>query len=155
MNELINFHETSFPFNIEKKHSDLKEPLDIGKIKQPIKISLKISKISLKEFILSGNITVTIEKECQSCLDLIEVQLTIDSKVTIKDLSDLTEENKDSDDIHFQNLECFDIEKFIAEEVYLNFPSTVLCSKEECIKEKSYVDKVKYQPFKKIRDLIK
>ena len=81
MNELINFHEASFPFNIEKKHSDLKEPLDIGKIKQPIKISLKISKISLNEFILSGKITVTIEKECQSCLDLIEVQLIIDSKV--------------------------------------------------------------------------
>ena len=154
MNELINFNEASFPFNIEKKHSDLKEPLDIGTIKQPIKSSLKISKISLNEFILSGKITVTSEKECQSCLDLIEVQLIIDSKVTIKDLSDLTEENKDSDDIHFQNLECFDIEKFIAEEVYLNFPSIVLCSKEECIKEKSYEDKEKYQPFKKIRDLI-
>ena len=50
MNELINFNETNFPFNIEKKHSDLKEPLDIGTIKQPIKISLKISKISLNVY---------------------------------------------------------------------------------------------------------
>ena len=82
MNLLI-FMKRASLLALKKKHSALKEPLDIGKIKQPIKISLKISKISLKEFILSGNITVTIEKECQSCLDLIEVQLTIDSKVTI------------------------------------------------------------------------
>ena len=155
MNKSINFNEESFPINIEEELSDLKEPLDLGKIKRPINISLKISKLSLNEFILSGSIAVNIEKECQSCLDLTYVQLKIESKVTIRDLRDLSEENKDGNDIHFQNLECFDVEKFIAEEVYLNCPSTILCSKKKCNKDKSEEDKEKYQPFKKIRDLIK
>ena len=74
-----------------------------------------------------GKISVTLESECQRCSELFDVNLQIKSQVGIKDI---TEENLDSKgpyEIHYQDLNCFSIEKLIAEEIHLNFPSRAIC----------------------------
>ena len=50
--------------------------------------------------------------------------------------------------------QVLEVEKLIAEEIHLNFPSRVICCESDNNdKEREYNQKVK--PFKKIRDLIK
>ena len=151
---LLNLNEGSFPISIKKLFSNLDNLDNLGTIKKGIKTDLKIEKFSNNLLLAKGKISVTLESECQRCSELFDVSLQIKSQVGIKDI---TEENLDSKgryEIHYQDLNCFSIEKLIAEEIHLNFPSRAICCElDNNDKEKENNQKVK--PFKKIRDLFK
>ena len=82
------------------------------------------------------------------------MDLKINTKVGIKDNLEQEVKTNEPFEIHYQNLRLFDINKFIVEEIYLNFPSIVLCCGSGSNKNKDQIKKQKIRPFKKIKDLI-
>ena len=152
---LLNLNEGSFPISIKKLFSNLDNLDNLGTIKKGIKTDLKIEKFSNNLLLAKGKISVTLESECQRCSELFDVNLQIKSQVGIKDI---TEENLDSKgpyEIHYQDLNCFNIDDLIAEEIHLNFPSVVICCNPDNANDKEDKENQKIRPFKKIRDLIK
>ena len=83
-------------------------------------------------FISEGNISLVIKSKCQKCFKSTLVKLDIDLNVGIKDKKYEAKDKKGPLDIHYQNLNLYDLEKLIAEEIHLNFPSIIVC----CNKEK-------------------
>ena len=57
-------------------------------------------------------------------------------------------------EVHYQDLDNFDIDVLITEEIHLNFPLIVHCCGPYNNDDLNDEDIEKIQPFKKIRDLI-
>ena len=151
----LNLNEGSFPINIDKKFSDIYGLEGLGEIKDHISVKLIIEKISKVLFLAKGNISVTLEADCQTCFKKTLIKLNLETDVGIKDIKYENSEKKGPLEVHYQDLENFNINDLISEEIYLNFPSIVTCCTIESnvkLEEKS-LDRVR--PFKKIRDLIK
>ena len=100
-----------------------------------------------------GNIQGIFEDTCQNCLEKTNIELSSDINVTLKDLQELDLDSSDQDQTHYQDIEYFDLQKFIEEEIALNYPDIVKCNT-NCLKEDNSFKKKKNLPFKKIRDLI-
>ena len=83
------------------------------------------------------------------------IKLSLETDVGIKDIKYENVDKKEPLEVHYQDLENFNINDLVSEEIYLNFPSIVTCctiESNEKLEEKSLN---KIRPFQKIRDLIK
>ena len=150
--KILNLTEGSFPINLEYEIDSIDVP-NIGKLKKNISVNLSISKVSKNLLKSDGNIQGIFEDTCQNCLEKTNIELSSDINVTLKDLQELDLDSSDQDQTHYQDIEYFDLQKFIEEEIALNYPDIVKCNT-NCLKEdKSFTEK-KNLPFKKIRDLI-
>jgi uncharacterized metal-binding protein YceD (DUF177 family) len=114
---------------------------------------LSISKVSKNLLKSDGNIQGIFEDTCQNCLEKTNIELSSVINVTLKDLQELDLDSSDQDQTHYQDIEYFDLQKFIEEEIALNYPDIVKCNT-NCLKEDKSFKEKKNLPFKKIRDLI-
>ena len=150
----INLNEGFFPIPIKKEIKNLDNLDNLGVIKKDIKINLEIEKYSDDLLLVKGDISVTFLSECQKCSKLTDIDLQIKTQVGIKNITEEKVDEKGPYEIHYQDLNCFNIDDLIAEEIHLNFPSRAICCElDNNDKEKENNQKVK--PFKKIRDLFK
>ena len=150
--KILNLTEGSFPINLEYEINSLDVP-NIGKLKRNISVNLSISKVSKNLLKSDGNIQGIFEDKCQNCLKKTNIELSSDINVTLKDLQELDLDSSDQDQTHYQDIEYFDLQKFIEEEIALNYPDIVKCNT-NCLKEDKSFKEKKNLPFKKIRDLI-
>ena len=150
--KILNLTEGSFPINLEYEINSIDVP-DIGKLKRNIRVNLSISKVSKNLLKGDGNIQGIFEDTCQNCLEKTNIELSSDINVTLKDLHELDLDSSDQDQTHYQDIEYFDLQKFIEEEIALNYPDIVKCNA-NCLKEDNSFKEKKNLPFKKIRDLI-
>ena len=150
--KILNLTEGSFPINLEYEINSIDVP-NIGKLKKNISVNLSISKVSKNLLKSDGNIQGIFEDTCQNCLEKTNIELSSNINVTLKDLQELDLDSSDQDQTHYQNIEYFDLQKFIEEEIALNYPDIVKCNT-NCLKEDNSFKKKKNLPFKKIRDLI-
>ena len=150
--KILNLTEGSFPINLEYEIKSIDVP-NIGKLKRNINVNLSISKVSKNLLKSDGNIQGIFEDTCQNCLEKTNIELSSNINVTLKDLQELDLDSSDQDQTHYQNIEYFDLQKFIEEEIALNYPDIVKCNA-NCLKEDNSFKEKKNLPFKKIRDLI-
>ena len=150
--KILNLTEGSFPINLEYEIDSIDVP-NIGKLKRNISVNLSISKVSKNLLKSDGNIQGIFEDTCQNCLEKTKIELSSDINVTLKDLQELDLDSSDQDQTHYQDIEYFDLQKFIEEEIALNYPDIVKCNA-NCLKEDNSFKEKKNLPFKKIRDLI-
>ena len=151
----LNLKEENFPFSIKKRLKNLSNIRQLGKIKDYIEVNLEIEKISKELFSTKGSVTVSIESECLRCFKKTDINLNLEIKVGIKDNNYIDSDEKELLEIHYQDLNKFDIDSLISEEINLNYPSVVICCDIDNIEPESNEIIKKTQPFKKIRDLIK
>ena len=152
---LLNLNEGSFPIKLDKKLKDLYGLEGLGEIKDHINVKLIIEKFSKDLFLAKGQISITIEADCQTCFKKTLIEIDLETDVGIKDINYENVDEKGPLEVHYQDLENFNINDLISEEIYLNFPSIVTCctiESNEKLQEKSLN---KIRPFQKIRDLIK
>ena len=152
---LLNLNEGSFPIKLDKKLKDLYGLEGLGEIKDHINVKLIIEKFSKDLFIAKGHISIAIEADCQTCFKKTLIEIDLETDVGIKDIKYENVDEKGPLEVHYQDLENFNINDLISEEIYLNFPSIVTCctiESNEKLQEKSLN---KIRPFQKIRDLIK
>ena len=154
-NNFLNLNEGSFPIKIKKKLKSLTNLDQLGEIKEDIKVNLEIERMSEDLFIVKGTVFVTFESECQRCFKNTDINLNLEIKVSVKDKKYQNLDKKGSLEVHYQDVDNFDIDTLIVEEIHLNYPSIVNCCGPDNNDEKSDVDLKKIKPFKKIRDLIK
>ena len=150
--KILNLTEGSFPINLEYEINSIDVP-NIGKLKRNISVNLSISKVSKNLLKSDGNIQGIFEDTCQNCLEKTIIELSSDINVTLKDLQELDLDSSDQDQTHYQDIEYFNLQKFIEEEIALNYPDIVKCNT-NCLKEDKSFKEKKNLPFKKIRDLI-
>ena len=150
--KILNLTEGSFPINLEYEIDSIEVP-NIGKLKRNISVNLSISKVSKNLLKSDGNIQGIFEDTCQNCLEKTNIELSSVINVTLKDLQELDLDSSDQDQTHYQDIEYFDLQKFIEEEIALNYPDIVKCNT-NCLKEDNSFKEKKNLPFKKIRDLI-
>ena len=151
----INLNEGFFPIPIKKEIKNLDNLDNLGVIKKDIKINLEIEKYSDDLLLAKGDISVTFLSECQKCSKLMDIDLQIKTQVGIKNITEEKVDEKGPYEIHYQDLNCFNIDDLIAEEIHLNFPSVVICCNPDNANDKEDKENQKIRPFKKIRDLIK
>jgi uncharacterized metal-binding protein YceD (DUF177 family) len=152
---LLNLNEGSFPIKIDKKFNDLSGLKDLGKIKNHITVNLIIEKFSKELFFAKGNISATFEADCQTCFKKTLIKLNFETDVGIKDINYENLDKKGALEVHYQDIENFNINDLISEEIYLNFPSIVTCCSIESNVKSEAKSLNKVRPFQKIRDLIK
>jgi uncharacterized metal-binding protein YceD (DUF177 family) len=151
----LNLNEGSFPIKLDKKFKDLHGLEDLGEIKDHITVKLIIEMFSKDLFLAKGNISVTFEADCQTCFKKTLIKLSLETDVGIKDIKYENEDRKGPLEVHYQDLENFNINDLISEEIYLNFPSIVTCCSIETNEKTDEKSLNKVRPFQKIRDLIK
>tara|TARA_B100001750_G_C15271416_1_gene477751 strand:- start:4 stop:474 length:471 start_codon:yes stop_codon:yes gene_type:complete len=151
----LNLNEGSFPIRINKKFKELDGLENLGQLKDQIVLNLTIEKLSNELFLARGNIEVTLEAKCQTCFKKTSIKLNLTTNVGIKDNKFENIDKKAPLEIHYQDLEKFNINDLISEEIYLNFPSIVTCCNIGSNEEQREKSPDKIRPFQKIRDLIK
>ena len=154
-NNFLNLNEGSFPIKIQKRLKNLTNLDQLGEIKEDIKVNLEIERMSEYLFFVKGTVSVSFESECQRCFKNTDINLNLKIKVSIKDKNYQNLDKKGPLEVHYQDVDNFDIDTLIAEEIHLNYPSTVNCCGPDNNDEISNEDLKKIKPFKKIRDLIK
>ena len=152
---LLNLNEGSFPIKLDKKFKDLYGLEDLGEIKDHITVKLIIEIFSKDLFFAKGKISVTFKSDCQTCFKKTLIKLNFETDVGIKDIKYENEDKKGPLEVHYQDLENFNIDDLISEEIYLNFPSIVTCCSIESNVKSEAKSFNKVRPFQKIRDLIK
>ena len=83
------------------------------------------------------------------------IKLNLETNVGIKDIKYENVDKKEPLEVHYQDLENFNINDLVSEEIYLNFPSIVTCCTIESNDKSEEKSLNKIRPFQKIRDLIK
>ena len=150
--KILNLNEGSFPIEIDLNLNSIDLP-DVGTLKDTLDIKLKISKLSLNLLKCDGSINAKFIDTCQYCLKNIEVHIDGNVDVTIKDIKELHADTSEQDQTHYQDLEYFNIDNLIEEELALIYPDIVKCVR-NCLKKEDTMVEEKNLPFKKIRDLI-
>ena len=150
--KILNLNEGSFPIdlNFDIEHIDIPT---IGRLEGKLSIEAKILKVSKNLLKCDGQLKGTFIDTCQNCLKEIKIDLFSLINVTFKDISELHLDTSDQDQTHYQDLEYFNIETFLDEEIGLIYPDIVKCN-DNCIDEDKDLIKEKNLPFKKIRDLM-
>ncbi len=155
MTNSINLNKISLPLKISEEITELTQLYQQERLKKPIQYKAEIKKLSPTEFNFVGLIQGELDVECQYCLKPISIQINIKSNTIIQDLLELDDADNDMD-IHFQNLDSFNIEDLVLEEIYLNSPTSIACPSKNCRNNKETSKETeKLRPFEKIRDLIK
>ena len=126
---------------------------DIGILKDTLDVELKISKLSLNLLKCDGFISAKFIDTCQNCLKDTEVLIYGSVDITIKDIKELHADSSEQDLTHYQDLEYFNIDNLIEEEISLIYPDIVKCDR-KCLEKEVMLMEEKNLPFKKIRDLI-
>ena len=150
--KILNLNEGSFPINFSIKLKEIDVP-NIGKLQKDLLVDAEIQKISKDLYRCIGQFKAYFKDVCQNCLKDTRVEVSNNINVTIKDLTEMHNDSSEQDQTHYQDLEYFDLHRFIEEELAIIYPDIVKCS-ENCIEEDISQDKEKNLPFKKIRDLI-
>ena len=152
---LLNLNEGSFPIKLYNKFKDLHGLEDLGQVKDHIIVKLIIEKFSRVLFLAKGNISVAIEADCQTCFKKTLIKLSLETDIGIKDIKYEYVDKKEPLEVHYQDLENFNINDLVSEEIYLNFPSIVTCCTIESNDKLEEKNLNRIRPFQKIRDLIK
>ena len=150
--KILNLNEGSFPIEMDLNLNSIDVP-DVGILKDTLYVELKISKLSLNLLKCDGYISAKFMDTCQYCLNNTEVLIDGSINVTLKDIKELHADSSDQDQTHYQDLEYFNIDNLIEEELALIYPDIVKCDRSCLEKEDALMDE-KNLPFKKIRDLI-
>ena len=150
--KILNLNEGSFPVEMDLNLNSIDVP-DVGTLKDTLDIKLKISKLSLNLLKCDGYISAKFIDTCQNCLRDTEVLIDGSVDVTIKDIRELHADSSEQDQTHYQDLEYFNIDNLIEEELALIYPDIVKCDS-KCLKKEDMLNEEKNLPFKKIRDLI-
>ena len=154
VNTSINLLEGSFPILVNREDLITEDLTMLGELRNKVKVDIKINKISANLFLAEGIIGASFKVTCQRCNQFTFIDLKINLEVAIKDNSEKELDIKGPYEVHYQNLQLFDIDKLVLEEIYLNFPSTVVCCSSKSDKNTDLNYEQKIQPFKKIKDLI-
>ena len=154
-NIILDLNEGSFPIKIKKRIPNLSLIENLGSIEDEIDINIKIQKLQKSLFMSEGSIFLVMRSKCQKCFKSTKVKLDIDLRVGIKDKKHEVKDKKGPLDIHYQDLNFFDLEKLVAEEIHLNFPSIVICCNKKIEVDEESKKPQMTRPFKKIRDLIR
>ena len=149
--KILNLNEGSFPIEMDLNLNSI-DVTDIGILEDTLNVELKISKLSLNLLKCDGYISAKFIDTCQYCLKNIEVLIDESIDVTIKDIKELHADSSKQDQTHYQDLEYFNIDNLIEEELALVYPDIVKCDR-KCLEEDTLIEE-KNLPFKKIRDLI-
>ena len=152
---LLNLNEGSFPIKLDKKLKDLYGLEGLGEIKDHINVNLIIEKFSKDLFLAKGHISIAIETDCQTCFKKTLIEVDLETDVGIKDIKYENVDEKGPLEVHYHDLENFNINDLISEEIYLSFPSIVTCCTIESNDKSEEKSLNKIRPFQKIRDLIK
>ena len=152
---LLNLNEGSFPIKLDKKLKSLYGLEGLGEIKDHINVKLIIEKFSKDLFIAKGHISIAIEADCQTCFKKTLIEIDLETDVGIKDIKYENVDEKGPLEVHYQDLENFNINDLISEEIYLSFPSIETCCTIESNDKSEEKSLNKIRPFQKIRDLIK
>ena len=150
--KILNLNEGSFPIEMDLNLNSIDVP-DVGTLKGTLDIKLKISKLSLNLLKCDGYISAKFIDTCQKCLKDTEVLIDGSVDVIIKDIKELHADSSEQDQTHYQDLEYFNIDNLIEEELALIYPDIVKCDW-KCLGKKDTLIEEKNLPFKKIRDLI-
>ena len=150
--KILNLNEGSFPIEMDLNLNSIDVP-NIGTLKDTLHVKLKISKLSLNLLKCDGYINAKFIDACQNCLKDTEVLIDGSVDVTIKDIKELHADSSKQDQTHYQDLEYFNIDHLIEEELALIYPDIVKCDW-KCLEKKDTLIEKKNLPFKKIRDLI-
>jgi len=148
----FNLREGAFPIKMDLIMENINFQ-DIGRLKDSISGEIEITMVSKDLFRCEGLVNAVFIDKCQSCLKDIEIKIKFLSNLVIKDQKLMMEDDSNQDQTHYQDLEYFNINQLMQEEVSLNYPNIVKCE-EECIEIESLKKEEKNLPFKKIRDLI-
>ena len=151
----LNLNEEIFPIKLNKKYKELRDLEGLGKINDHIIVELIIENFSEDLFLAKGIISVTFEADCQTCFKKNPITLNLETSVGIKDIKYENLDKKGPLEVHYQDLENFNINDLVSEEIHLNFPSIVTCCTIEGNEKSQRNDLNKIKPFQKIRDLIK
>ena len=150
--KILNLNEGSFPIEMDLKLKSIDVP-DVGILKDTLVVGLKISKLSLNLLKCDGHISAQFIDTCQNCLKNTEVLIDGYIDVAIKDIKEIHADSSEQDQTHYQDLEYFNIDNLIEEELALIYPDIVKCDR-KCLKKEDTLIEEKNLPFKKIRDLI-
>ena len=150
--KILNLNEGSFPIEMDLNLNSIDVP-NVGTLKDTLHVKLKISKLSLNLLKCDGYINAKFIDACQNCLKDTEVLIDGSVDVTIKDIKELHADSSEQDQTHYQDLEYFNIDNLIEEELALIYPDIVKCYR-RCLEKKDTLNEEKNLPFKKIRDLI-
>ncbi|URQ68907.1 hypothetical protein M9C81_03825 [SAR86 cluster bacterium] len=150
--KILNLNEGSFPIEMNLNLNSIDVP-HIGILKDTLVVELKISKLSLNLLKCDGYISAQFIDTCQNCLKNTEVLIEGYVDVTIKDIKELHADSSGQDQTHYQDLEYFNIDNLIEEELTLIYPDIVKCDR-KCLEKDDTLIQEKNLPFKKIRDLI-
>ena len=150
--KILNLNEGSFPIEMNLKLNSIDVP-DVGTLKDTLDVGLKISKLSSNLLKCDGYISAKFIDTCQYCLENTKVLIDGSIDVTIKDIKELHADSSEQDQTHYQDLDYFNIDNLIEEELALIYPDIVKCYRKCLEKEDTFIEE-KNLPFKKIRDLI-
>ena len=100
-----------------------------------------------------GTLSGYFSDQCQNCLNLTTVEISSLINVAIKDIAELHLDSSEQDQTHYQDLEYFNIQMLIEEEIVIAYPDIVKCDK-NCLENTDIEYEEKNFPFKKIRDLM-
>ena len=150
--KILNLNEGFFPIKLDFEESELNIP-NIGYLTSSLKVNLEISKISAGILLCKGNLICEFKDKCQNCLA--ETIIFIDSEVnvTLKDVKEMHSDSSNDSQVHYQELDNFNLGNFLEEEIAISYPDIVKCH-ENCLEDESISTEEKNLPFKKIRDLM-
>ena len=148
--KILNLNEGSFPINFSIKLKEIDMP-NIGKLQKDLLVDAEIQKISKDLYRCEGELKGYFKDDCQKCLKDTRVEVSNNINVTIKDLTEMHNDSSEQDQTHYQDLEYFDLHRFIEEELAIIYPDIVKCS-ENCIEGDISRDTEKNLTIKKIRD---
>jgi len=150
--KLLNLNEGFFPIKLNFEQDSIEVP-NIGDLSTKLRVKIEISKISKGILKCEGEIQGEFLDNCQKCLEKTTVKLDDAIDVVIKDIKEIYLDNSEEVEVHYQELEMFNLETFLNEEIALLYPDFVKCSM-ECQANNEVLKEEKNLPFKKIRDLI-
>ena len=150
--KLLNLNEGFFPIKLDFEQDSVEVP-NIGDLSTKLRVKIEISKISKGILKCQGEIQGEFLDNCQKCLEKTTIKLNDTIDVVIKDIKEIYSDNSEEGEIHYQELEIFNLDTFLNEEIALLYPDFVKCSI-ECKENNEVLKEEKNLPFKKIRDLI-
>ena len=93
-------------------------------LKDRVNIELEITKISSTEALLEGYIETVIIIPCDRCSDNVDYHLKVNFSKNVEILNDL-------DNDYYLDGYNLNIEEFVLNEIYINFPMKILC-RDDC-----------------------
>jgi len=150
----LNLKESNYPIILKKELLRLEGIEDLGELKGNISTNITFIKEKESLIYVKGTVQCLFRNSCDRCLRPTQVEININLKTMIKDITKQGEKEKNNYDFHYQDLQNFKIETLLKEELFLNFPDLIYCNKGSCVPKKILEEGKKIRPFKKIRDLI-